>query len=156
MHLYQMNEQDNNSDIQNLYNQIKQIDGINYHPSISQKELANHVKDSLLYVYPCVEEETSCICLMEAMASGCICLVNNIGALYETSAGYCDLFNSNNDDNIRNMADKIIILCQNNLKKFKNKLYIKLNLQISSIIGIEMLMNLLLGLTNILVINLNI
>lgn len=122
MHLYQMNEQENNSDIQNLYNQIKQIDGINYHPSISQKELANHIKDSLLYVYPCVEEETSCICLMEAMASGCICLVNNIGALYETGAGYCDLFNSTYDKNIKNMADKIIILCQNNLKKIQKQI----------------------------------
>ena len=120
MNLYQMND----DDAQFFYNHLKQIDGINYHPSVSQKELANHVKESLFFAYPTIEEESSCICLMEAMASGCICLLSNNGALFETSAGYCDLFsaNENMDLCIQNMAEKIIALCKSNISKVQEQI----------------------------------
>ena len=41
-----------------------------------------------MYVYPSIFEETFCISLLECMAAGLYCIVNDFGALYETGAEF--------------------------------------------------------------------
>ena len=41
-----------------------------------------------MYAYPSIFEETFCISLLEAMAAGLYCIVDDYGALYETGAEF--------------------------------------------------------------------
>jgi len=41
-----------------------------------------------MYVYPSIFEETFCISLLECMAAGLYCIVDDFGALYETGAEF--------------------------------------------------------------------
>ncbi len=71
-----------------LYDRCAQTDGFDYYGSVSQPALGAALAEADLLAFPSTYEETSCITLMEAMASGCIVVCNDLGALRETSAGF--------------------------------------------------------------------
>jgi glycosyltransferase involved in cell wall biosynthesis len=71
-----------------LYDRCRRTDGVEYHGSVSQTELSGAYADADIFAYPSTFRETSCISLMEAMASGCVVLTTDLGALSETAAGF--------------------------------------------------------------------
>lgn len=71
-----------------LYEQLKKMQNVEYSQAISHKDLAKEFSTASVLAYPNIWEETFCVTLAEAMASGCIPVISDIGALEETSLGY--------------------------------------------------------------------
>jgi glycosyltransferase involved in cell wall biosynthesis len=58
--------------------------GVNWHGSLSQPALLEHLGRSGLFLYPNTFDETSCIAAIEAQASGCVVITSAKAALIET------------------------------------------------------------------------
>ena len=70
-----------------LFERCKQHPKINYFGSVPHAEVREAVAKAHIFAYPSIWMETSCMCLMEAMSAGCVCVHPNFGALYETAGG---------------------------------------------------------------------
>ena len=68
-----------------VYNELKQLPGVEYSPCIDREELLPHIQDAAFYIHPNVWEETFCVSLAEAMSCGCFPITTDMGALPETS-----------------------------------------------------------------------
>lgn len=79
MKTYGMPDQDVH--YQALFDDLSQVEGITLTGSQNQAELYGHLAKSALFLYPCTHIETYCILLDEAIAHGCIPIINNVGAL---------------------------------------------------------------------------
>lgn len=77
-----------------LYEQCRETEGVEYCGSLNQSALSAAIRDVDIFAYPSTFLETSCIVLMEAMASGCMVISNDQGALPETAAGFGYLHSS--------------------------------------------------------------
>ena len=71
-----------------IYKRAQEMDGVNYHGTVSNDEIREMLKTQHIMAYPSIYEETSCITMMEAMSAGCLCVVPNLGALPETGANF--------------------------------------------------------------------
>lgn len=61
---------------------------INYHKSVSNREIREILKQQHIFAYPSVWQETSCLALIEAMSAALLCVHPNYGALPETAANW--------------------------------------------------------------------
>ena len=66
-----------------LVEQFQSKDYIKFKPTLPQNKLADILKRSLIFPYPCVVPEVFCMSMLESMAAGCVPLVSNIGGLCE-------------------------------------------------------------------------
>jgi hypothetical protein len=80
--------QDDPEHYKELYETINQLQNAQHYYPVEHKELAIHLRDAAFFLYPNTWEETSCVSLIEAMRSGCIPIISNIGALPETVHGF--------------------------------------------------------------------
>ncbi len=85
MKLYQI---DDSIEFENIYLYCQSFLGVKYHGVLPQKILAQQLKSSTFFTYPCIMEETFCLSQLEALAAGCKSIVSDIGALKSTSLGY--------------------------------------------------------------------
>lgn len=90
-----------NRDVQylDLFNTIEQHPKMNYHGAVPNEEVIAALKESHIFLYPNIWQETSCIALIEAIRSQMICIHPNYGALPETGANATIMYDYQEDDN---------------------------------------------------------
>ena len=84
---------------QPLFDQCLDDPKINYHGTVPNDVLRENLKNTHIMAYPSTWLETSCICLMEAMSAGLLCVHPNYGALPETSANWTNMYQWYEDQN---------------------------------------------------------
>ena len=71
-----------------IYKRAQDMDGVNYHGTVSNDEIREMLKTQHIMSYPSIYEETSCLTLIESCSAGCLCVVPNLGAIPETGANF--------------------------------------------------------------------
>ena len=71
-----------------FYESCRSMLGVNYIGNVSQKLLARTLRTTLVLFFPSTLPEVSSICIMEAMAAGCVVICSGLGALPEVMAGF--------------------------------------------------------------------
>jgi glycosyltransferase involved in cell wall biosynthesis len=69
-----------------LFDKLESHPKINYHGSQPNEVVREALQKAHIFAYPSIWPETSCICLMEAMSAGLVCVHPNLAALPETAA----------------------------------------------------------------------
>lgn len=95
--LYGWEERDKT--FQDLFKRLQDHAKINYHGTVSNEEIRKHLVDSHIFAYPSIWQETSCLCLMEAMSAGLFAVHPNYGALPETAANWTYMYQMQDDIN---------------------------------------------------------
>jgi glycosyltransferase involved in cell wall biosynthesis len=70
---------------------------IRYSGSVSNKHIRNELKNHHIFAYPSIWQETSCLCLIEAMSAGLECVHSSLAALPETSMGLTRMYQYTED-----------------------------------------------------------
>jgi glycosyltransferase involved in cell wall biosynthesis len=84
--LYGWDQRD--KEFETLFDFCRNHPNINYHGSQPNDVVREALRNSHIFAYPSIWQETSCLCLIEAMSAGLICVHSNLGALYETSGNW--------------------------------------------------------------------
>ena len=86
MKVYQ--KPDHEDDFGCLYEMCRLTDGIEYHGSLGQRELAGAIANADALAYPSTFAEGLCVAMLEAMAVGAEVFTTALGALPESSGGH--------------------------------------------------------------------
>lgn len=80
---------------QDLFDALDAEEGIVRHPkSVPNAEIHEALDRCGTFAYPSIWRETSCLCMIEAMAHGLVCVTSDLAALPETGAGFNHMFPS--------------------------------------------------------------
>jgi glycosyltransferase involved in cell wall biosynthesis len=79
-----------------LFNKLQAHPKINYHTSISNEAMKEYLKKCHILAYPTTFNETSCICLIEAISAGLVCVHPDKAGLIETSGSMTRMYEQTN------------------------------------------------------------
>ncbi|OAB62972.1 hypothetical protein AY599_14300 [Leptolyngbya valderiana BDU 20041] len=91
MKVYQVDRTLDESRYGGLYRLCQETEGVEYVGSVPQPQLKEYLNAASVLAYPNTFAETSCISVMEALASGCRVVTSALAALPETTAGFGEL-----------------------------------------------------------------
>jgi glycosyltransferase involved in cell wall biosynthesis len=96
-----------------IFSQAMESSDVHFHRIAPNSEIRAALLDMHFLLYPCTENETFCISVVEAMAAGCRIIASSRGALPETAAGFARLYPSVEDFSqhknvfMKNLADEL-------------------------------------------------
>ena len=82
-----------------LFKALEEEDGITYHGAKSNDEVRHALLEADIFAYPSIWQETSCLCLIEAMSAGLTCVHSSLAALPETSLKQTMMYSFQEDHN---------------------------------------------------------
>lgn len=82
---------------QQLFDRIEAHPNMNYHGAKSNKQVREALKQAHIFAYPSTWQETSCLCLIEAMSAGLMCIHSSLAALPETSMALTSMYGYKED-----------------------------------------------------------
>jgi glycosyltransferase involved in cell wall biosynthesis len=83
-----------------LFDKLNSHPKVTNHGTVSNDEIRTFLgRNGDIFVYPSIWPETSCLCLIEAMSAGLMCIHSNYGALPDTSAGFTYMYQFEEDEN---------------------------------------------------------
>ena len=71
-----------------LFTVLKKHPKVHYYGTVENSVLRKHLEQSHIFAYPTNMKETSCLCLIEAMSAGLLCVHPRYGALSETASNW--------------------------------------------------------------------
>jgi hypothetical protein len=83
-----------------LFDALRAHPKINYFGTASNEEVRKAVSSAQIFAYPSTWQETSCLCLIEAMSAGLLCVHPNYAALPETSMSMTRMYGYNETPHI--------------------------------------------------------
>jgi glycosyltransferase involved in cell wall biosynthesis len=105
-----------------LFNKIREHSHMTYHGAKSNSEVLAALKEAHVFIYPSIWQETSCIAMIEAIRSGCVCIHPNYGALPETASGLTAMYNYT--ENLNENANRCYNITKSYLDLHKDFSYI--------------------------------
>lgn len=81
----------------NLFKALEDHPKIRYSGAVSNKHIRNELKNHHIFAYPSIWQETSCLCLIEALSAGLECVHSSLAALPETSMGLTRMYQYTED-----------------------------------------------------------
>jgi glycosyltransferase involved in cell wall biosynthesis len=80
------------------------------HEKINNESVIKFISNCHIFAYPSICNETSSMCLIEALSSGLYCITNDLSVLPETGMGLTDIYKFQNDidKEYKFVAEKII------------------------------------------------
>jgi len=82
---------------QDLFKQLEDHEHINYHGAVSNDRIRHELQRSHIFAYPSTWQETSCLCLIEAMSAGLVCVHSSLAALPETAMNMTQMYDYTED-----------------------------------------------------------
>ncbi len=76
----------------NIFEKIIKHPNMTYHGYVSNDEIIEALSHAHIFAFPSTHPETSCLCIIEAMCAGCICVHSSLGALPETTNGHTMMY----------------------------------------------------------------
>lgn len=108
-----------------LFKRIHEHPNMTYHGSVPNKQVLDALDKANIFLYPSVWKETSCIALIEAIRSGCVCIHPNFGALPETASNATIMYDFDEDPsrhaNLAYAITKSVLEHQKNDPHFLNR-----------------------------------
>lgn len=90
---------DSDKSFEPLFERLRANPKVTYHGARPNDEVREALMRSHVFAYPSTWIETSCICLMEAMSAGLVCVHPNLGALFETAGNMTMMYQWVHDKN---------------------------------------------------------
>jgi glycosyltransferase involved in cell wall biosynthesis len=84
---------------ENIFKVIEEHPNMTNHGTQPNSVIREYLEKSHIFAYPSIWPETSCLCLLEAMSAGNICIHSNFAALYETAGHWTHMYQMNEDQN---------------------------------------------------------
>lgn len=84
--------QERDKPYQGLFDFAKQHPKIFYSGAVSNDVIREELRSAHILAYPSTWQETSCLCLIEAMCAGLTCVHSSLAALPETSMGLTSMY----------------------------------------------------------------
>lgn len=83
-----------------LFDMLGKNPNITNHGTVPNEEIRAALSNAHIFAYPCTWQETSCLCLMESMSAGLMCVHPSLGALPETAANWTMQYQWDEDPNL--------------------------------------------------------
>jgi glycosyltransferase involved in cell wall biosynthesis len=103
---------------QDLYDKCEELKGVVYRGSIPNEELHKELSSFDILAYPNTFEETSCIAVIDALATGLRVICPDLGALPETTEGWAQMYPYLMDKSLH--ASKFAGILRKEIKKIRN------------------------------------
>ena len=104
-----------------LFDKCKNTKNVNFHGYGLNVQIRELLKDTHIYAYPSIFEETSCLAAIEAMSAGCHVVTTNYGALPETCGEFATMIEF--DSSVQNLIERYAQTLNSVIDNYKNNLY---------------------------------
>jgi UDP-glucose:(glucosyl)LPS alpha-1,2-glucosyltransferase len=104
-----------------LFDKCKNTKNVNFHGYGLNVQIRELLKDTHIYAYPSIFEETSCLAAIEAMSAGCHVVTTNYGALPETCGEFATMIEF--DSSVNNLIERYAQTLNSVIDNYKNNLY---------------------------------